>query len=112
MMATVDTGVYWTHPDINSNMWEDIGEDMYNYDGNPAVRYCHISPVPARRTATISQPPPTQTVIACLLNLMTLWLRSQPSGVSPRPAAALTVRDRGECDNHGVGVKFITLMPI
>jgi len=35
LIGIVDTGVYWTHPDINPNMWEDIGEDMSNYDGNP-----------------------------------------------------------------------------
>jgi subtilisin family serine protease len=39
IIGIVDTGVYWTHPDINPNMWEGIGEDMSNYDGNPTEPY-------------------------------------------------------------------------
>jgi thermitase len=39
IIAIVDTGVYWTHPDIYPNMWEGIGEDMYNYDGDPSEPY-------------------------------------------------------------------------
>lgn len=39
IIAIVDTGVYWTHPDIYPNMWSGIGEDMYNYDGDPREPY-------------------------------------------------------------------------
>ncbi len=39
LIAIVDTGVYWTHPDINPNMWSGIGEDMSNMDGNPTEPY-------------------------------------------------------------------------
>ena len=39
IIGIVDTGVYWTHPDIYPNMWAGIGEDMYNYDGNPSEPY-------------------------------------------------------------------------
>ncbi|MEE9554122.1 MAG: S8 family serine peptidase [candidate division Zixibacteria bacterium] len=39
IIAIVDTGVYWTHPDLNPNIWSGIGEDMSNMDGNPTEPY-------------------------------------------------------------------------